>query len=42
KHCFSAQEVNGRIGQGFRFLALASDQVFMMSEAKAEFGKVVR
>lgn len=40
KHCFSADEVNERIAQGFQFLALSSDQAFMMSEAKAQFAQV--
>jgi 4-hydroxy-2-oxoheptanedioate aldolase len=40
KHCSSAQEVNERIAQGFQFLALASDQAFMMAEAKAQFVQV--
>ena len=40
KHCNSAQEVNERIAQGFQFLALASDQAFMLAEAKAQFGQV--
>jgi 4-hydroxy-2-oxoheptanedioate aldolase len=40
KHCFSAAEVTMRIGQGFQFLALASDSVFMAKAALAEFGAV--
>ncbi|HMO56386.1 MAG TPA: aldolase/citrate lyase family protein [Roseiflexaceae bacterium] len=34
KHCFSAAEVTMRIAQGFQFLALASDGVFMSAAAK--------
>ena len=40
KHCFSAQEVTMRIGQGFQFLALASDGVFLTKAALSEFGAI--
>jgi 4-hydroxy-2-oxoheptanedioate aldolase len=40
KHCADAKEVNERIAQGFQFLALASDQAFMMAEAKVQFAQV--
>ena len=40
KHCFSAAEVSARIGQGFQFLALASDGALMAKAAVAEFGAV--
>lgn len=33
KHCFSAAEVTMRIGQGFQFLALASDGAFLTKAA---------
>jgi 4-hydroxy-2-oxoheptanedioate aldolase len=37
KHCFSADEVTMRIGQGFQFLALASDAALMMKAAQEAF-----
>lgn len=37
KHCYSAEEVNLRIKQGFQFLALSSDAGMMMKEATAQF-----
>lgn len=40
KHCFSAQEVTMRIGQGFQFLALASDGAFLTKAALSEFGAI--
>lgn len=40
KHCFSAAEVSMRIGQGFQFLALASDAAFMAKAALAEFNGI--
>lgn len=40
KHCFSAAEVTMRIGQGFQYLALASDGVFLAKAAQAEFGAI--
>lgn len=40
KHCFSADEVSMRIGQGFQFLALASDAAFMAKAAQAEFSGI--
>ena len=40
KHCFSASEVSTRIGQGFQFLALASDGVFLTKAAQADFGAI--
>ena len=40
KHCFSAAEVTTRIGQGFQFLALASDGVFLAKAALADFGAI--
>lgn len=40
KHCFSAAELSMRIGQGFQFLALASDAAFMAGAAQAEFDAI--
>lgn len=40
KHCFSAAEVTTRIGQGFQFLALASDGVFLAKGALGDFGAI--
>jgi 4-hydroxy-2-oxoheptanedioate aldolase len=40
KHCFSGAEVTTRIGQGFQFLALASDSAFMAKAAQAEFSAI--
>jgi 4-hydroxy-2-oxoheptanedioate aldolase len=40
KHCFSAAEVTTRIGQGFQYLALVSDGVFLTKGAQAEFGAI--
>ncbi|MHB1296024.1 MAG: HpcH/HpaI aldolase family protein [Anaerolineae bacterium] len=40
KHCFSAEEVNQRIAEGFQFLALASDARFMAKEAAEEWARV--
>ncbi|MEO7913683.1 MAG: aldolase/citrate lyase family protein [Roseiflexaceae bacterium] len=40
KHCFSAAEVTTRIGQGFQFLALASDGVFLTKAALADFSAI--
>ncbi|NJM07140.1 hypothetical protein HC891_14600 [Candidatus Gracilibacteria bacterium] len=40
KHCFSAAEINVRIGQGFQFLALASDGVFMARAAQQAFDAI--
>lgn len=40
KHCFSAAELSLRIGQGFQFLALASDAIFMARAAQAELDAV--
>ncbi len=40
KHCFNAAEVTMRIGQGFQFLALASDTAFMTKAAREEFGAI--
>ena len=37
KHCFSAAEVTLRIGQGFQFLALASDSAFLTKAALTDF-----
>lgn len=39
-HCFGAAELNGRIREGFRFLALASDAMLMMKAAQAEFDAI--
>jgi 4-hydroxy-2-oxoheptanedioate aldolase len=40
KHCFSAPELSARIGQGFQFLALASDAAFMAQAAQAAFAAI--
>jgi 4-hydroxy-2-oxoheptanedioate aldolase len=40
KHCFSAAELSLRIGQGFQFLALASDAVFMAQAAQSQFAAI--
>lgn len=40
KHCFTAAEVSLRIGQGFQFLALASDGAFMAKAALEEFSAI--
>jgi 2-keto-3-deoxy-L-rhamnonate aldolase RhmA len=40
KHCFSAAEVTMRIGQGFQFLALLSDGIFLSRAAQADFAAV--
>jgi 4-hydroxy-2-oxoheptanedioate aldolase len=40
KHCFSAEEVNQRIEQGFQFLALSSDAAFMAAEASSQFKRL--
>jgi hypothetical protein len=40
KHCFSAAEVTTRIGQGFQYLALVSDGVFLTKGAQAEFSAI--
>lgn len=40
KHCFSAAEVTMRIGQGFQFLALASDGAFLTKAAMTDFGTI--
>lgn len=40
KHCFSGAEVTMRIGQGFQFLALASDAAFMAKAAVEAFDGV--
>ncbi len=40
KHCVNAAEVTRRIGQGFQFLALASDTAFMTKAAREEFGAI--
>ncbi len=37
KHCFTMEELNLRIAQGFQFLALCSDVAFMTKEANAAF-----
>jgi 4-hydroxy-2-oxoheptanedioate aldolase len=37
KHCFSPAELSARIGEGFQFLALASDAAFMAQAAHAAF-----
>jgi len=42
KHCFSAAEVTMRIGQGFQFLALASDGAFLAKAARADFSAIDR
>lgn len=39
-HCFSAAEANRRIAQGFRFVALATDAMFLMKAAKSEFESI--
>ncbi len=40
KHCYSASEVTARIGQGFQFLALASDGAFLAKAALGDFGAI--
>ncbi|HWQ13053.1 MAG TPA: aldolase/citrate lyase family protein [Roseiflexaceae bacterium] len=40
KHCFTAGEVTTRIGQGFQFLALASDAAFMTRAAQESFAAI--
>ncbi len=40
KHCYTAPEVTLRIGQGFQFLALASDLRFMSQAAREEFNAI--
>lgn len=40
KHCFTADEVTMRIGQGFQFLALASDGALMAKAAREEYGAI--
>lgn len=40
KHCFSASEVTTRIGQGFQFLALSSDGVFLNRAAQDDFNSI--
>jgi 4-hydroxy-2-oxoheptanedioate aldolase len=40
KHCFTAEEINLRIGQGFQFLALASDAAFMARSAQQAFDAI--
>ena len=40
KHCFSPAEVTTRIGQGFQFLALASDGAFLTKAAANDFGAI--
>ena len=37
KHCFTAAEVSMRIGQGFQFLALASDGAYLAKAAQDEY-----
>ncbi len=37
KHCFTAAEVSMRIGQGFQFLALASDGAYLAKAAQDDF-----
>jgi len=37
KHCFTMEELNLRIAQGYQFLALCSDVAFMTKEATAAF-----
>jgi len=40
KHCFTADEVTMRIGQGFQFLALASDGALMAKAAREEYNAI--
>jgi 4-hydroxy-2-oxoheptanedioate aldolase len=40
-HCFSADDLNGRIREGFGFLALASDAMLMMKAAQEGFDAIV-
>jgi 4-hydroxy-2-oxoheptanedioate aldolase len=40
KHCFSAAEVTQRIGQGFQFIALVSDGIFLTKAAQAEYSAI--
>ncbi|MGQ9629708.1 MAG: HpcH/HpaI aldolase family protein [bacterium] len=39
-HCYSWEDANRRIDQGFQFIALASDARFMQSAAKEEFSRL--
>ncbi|MBI3946889.1 MAG: 2-dehydro-3-deoxyglucarate aldolase [Armatimonadetes bacterium] len=41
-HVMNGDDATRRIAEGFRFIALASDQRFMVAGARAELGKVVR
>jgi 4-hydroxy-2-oxoheptanedioate aldolase len=40
KHCFTVEDINARIAQGFQFVALNSDMRFMMSQAQREFAQI--
>ena len=40
KHCFNAEEVTMRIGQGFQFLALISDGGFLRQVAVAQYSAI--
>lgn len=40
KHCFNTPELSARISEGFQYLALASDGVFMSQAAEAAFGAI--
>lgn len=40
KHCFTPAEVSARIGQGFQFLALSSDAVFLNKASQEAFAAI--
>jgi 2-keto-3-deoxy-L-rhamnonate aldolase RhmA len=40
KHCFTPAEVTQRIGQGFQFLALASDGAYLARAAADDYGAI--
>ena len=41
-HCFSPEDVNARIAQGFQFLACMSDGAFLMKSAQEAFNTIKR
>lgn len=41
-HVMNGEDANRRIAEGFRFIALASDQRFLVAGARAELGKIKR
>jgi hypothetical protein len=40
--CGTAEDVTGRIGEGFRFIDFTCDLAFLMSAARDGLGKVKR